>query len=101
MANWVERLCGEYEWFDDLVELVWWGKADSGVVVGRESDADFLAYYSRYMTDANGFPVLFELVGDSEYPEFEFDLVAHRRPSWLRWSRSETVHRLKIGEGFA
>ena len=101
MANVIERLCGEYEWFDDFVELVWWGKAESGVVVGRESESDFLEYYSRYMTDANGIPVSPEFVADSEYPEFEFDLVAHRAPSWLRWWRSKTVHRMKAGEGFA
>ena len=101
MASLLERLAAKAEWIDDAIEAVWWGKADSGVAVGRESDSDFLKYYSRYMTDANGFPVSFELVGDCEYPEFEFDLVAHRRPSWLRWWRSKTVHRLKIGEGFA
>ena len=56
MASLLERLAAKAEWIDDSIELLWWGKAYSGVAVGRESDSDFLKYYSRYMTDANGFP---------------------------------------------
>ena len=53
------------------------------------------------MADANDLPMSVQLVVTVSYPEFEFDLVAYRRPSWLRWSRGTTVHRMKLGQGFA
>ena len=101
MASLLERLAARADWIDDAIEAVWWGKPESGLVVGRESDSVDLGYYAKWMKGQTRIPVGTQFVSDSSYPEFEFDLVAYRRPSWLRWSRKATVHRMKLGQGFA
>ena len=40
MASLLERLAAKAEWLDDAIEAVWWGKAERGLVVGRESESD-------------------------------------------------------------
>ena len=101
MASFLERLAAKAEWLDDVIEAAWWGKAERGLVVGRESESEELGYYAQWMKGQNRIPMDVQFVADSSYPEFEFDLVAYRRPSWLRWSRGTTVHRMKLGQGFA
>ena len=102
MANVIERLCGEYEWSRRLCRARVVGQAPSAALSWVVSRSPITSSITRgtWRTPTTC-RCRFELVGDSEYPEFEFDLVAHRAPSWLRWWRSKTVHRMKLGQGFA
>ena len=98
MASFVERLCGRFEWFDDAVEALWWGKAERGLIVGRWADMADLEWAARRV-ESDGIPCEAQGMENCEYPEGEYDLVAFRGPSLLRRGGRQTVHRMKFGVG--
>jgi hypothetical protein len=100
MGNWFTDLCARYEWFDDLVELVWWGKARHCVVRCGAFDADCGWAIAESIADGCWYEVSAvcepELGNYSAFARGEFELVAYRRPSLLRWWSSVTRHRVCV-----
>ena len=100
MGKWIEELCGRYLWFDDLVELVWWGKARHCVVRCGAFDADCGWAIAESMVEGAGYEVTAvcepELGNYSQFERGQFELVVDRRPSLLRWWSSETRHFVSV-----
>ena len=98
MDRFLDSLIERYEWLDDVVEFLWWGKARSCVVRCGAFDAEAGWAIAGAIVDGCGYEVSVvcepELGNYSSFARGQFELVVDRRPSLLRWWSSETRHSL-------
>ena len=89
ISDLVLTLSERWEWFDDLVDLVWRGRCYSIVVLAHSSDSPDIDYYCDYLDSAGPWRVALYFSDDRPYcTPGEFDLVDFRGWSLLRWCRS-------------
>tara|TARA_B100001059_G_scaffold86446_1_gene84620 strand:+ start:3058 stop:3399 length:342 start_codon:yes stop_codon:yes gene_type:complete len=87
-------LSERWEWFDDLVDLIWRGAAYHIVVLAHSSDSPDIDSYCEWLGEQGPWTVELVFSDSKNYctPGY-FDTVDFRGWSLLRWTNSQNITR--------
>lgn len=92
----ITRLSERFEWFDDLVDLIWRGQCYHIVVLAHSADSPDIDSYCEWLGGAGPWTVELVFSDQKTYCSAgEFDLVDFRGWSLLRWCNSHSHSRYR------
>lgn len=94
IAETITRLSERWEWFDDLVDLIWRGACYHIVVLAHSSDSPDIDSYCEWLGESGPWTVELVFSDQKTYcVPGEFDIVDFRGWSLLRWCNSHNHNR--------